>query len=229
MDRPVNTVCCCLILLFLVSVTNQTAGQVPKGMKPVDQAVADLDPLATGMRRFGTGLRQDGEHTSLYKLEASATNPTGSVPGTPLANNLPTYLRIAPGYIAQVDRIDYLIPTGRRSFERNVSPKRDGRFIELISANTIFVLKTLNPQINPSINLDAKSQNHRVDGRVDGRIELEIDPLLPMDLDGPWRTLPTAVPLHYTLPNTLSTVVNPHDSSEIRGTQLQTQPAASRR
>src|SRR5262245_11990827 len=111
-------------------------------LHPVDQAVADLDPLAISLRKIDTGLRIDGENTSLFSpapmpgkqlpprwMSLDPVRPVESVP----------YYFISPGVRARVDRLNYLVRNERaRGVDVNVAPRKDGEFIELIPANTVF-------------------------------------------------------------------------------------------
>ena len=138
---------------------------------PVDQAVGDLDPLSTSLRRVNVGLRSDGEHTSLFQFDryadqlwfgAHSISAIGSGTTSQLA-----YYRVAPGFQAVVDRVDYAVPVGQNSFRFNVPPVRDNQFIELTPANTVFVLTPPAP-VTPTF-------DYRIDRRIDGRIDLRID------------------------------------------------------
>lgn len=102
-------------------------------LRPVDQAVADLDPLATSLRRVEVGLGRDGQQASLFEVAP----PPGHV------HHVPVYYRIGPGFVTRVNRMDYLVRRGRRELAMNEAPFMDGEFIELIPANTVFELTPL--------------------------------------------------------------------------------------
>ena len=161
-----------LTILFALTVMPATIAQTSDGFVPVDQAVGDLDPLATSFRRLGTGLRLDGEHTSLFRIDLDTNGPWfsfNSAVAPRSATDQPIYYRIAPGVQALADRIDYAVPAGRRSFKVNVAPSQDGLFFELIHANTIFVLTPPSPP-PPTPTVD-----YRIDGRIDGRLDLRVN------------------------------------------------------
>ena len=165
------------ILITMIALTAPAAHAQPHGgdLQPVDQAVADLDALATSLRQVQTGLRTDGEQTSLFVLRPPQTNaydtPRGQTPPPWNANPQPIYYRIGPGFQARVNRMDYLIRTGKREFEINIKPPRDGQFFELIPANTVFDLAPLTTTTTP---LPAAA-DYRIDGRIDLRINSRVD------------------------------------------------------
>jgi|GEM_PF-5267899 len=113
-------------------------------LQPVDQAVGDLDRLSTSLRHVQPGLRHDGEQTSLY------TTPQASPASLPSLNKTysltapvsqhPAYLRVGPGFTAQMDRPDYIVRRGRKGTASNIAPRRDGEFAEVIPANTVFII-----------------------------------------------------------------------------------------
>jgi hypothetical protein len=119
------------------------ASAVPEGWQPVDQAVADLDKLSVSQRVVQVGLRYDGEQTSLFRApvppQASGVpykpgyGPDGEAP----------YYRVGPGFIARLPRVDYVVRVGREHSAYNIKPRKDGEFIELVTANTFFELRPL--------------------------------------------------------------------------------------
>ena len=173
------------ILITIVALTTTIASAQPHGdLQPVDQAVADLDLLATSLRHIQTGLRTDGEQTSLFVLKPSPTNAFDTPGQTPPPwgiNEQPVYYRIGPGFQAKVDRMDYLIRTGKRQFEINIKPLRDGEFFEMIPANTVFDLtpRTTTPTID-------RPQSTATDRRIDARLDLRVD----TRVDGNVNSLP---------------------------------------
>ncbi len=135
------------------------------GMEPVDQAVGDLDPLSTSLRRVELGLRPDGEQTSLYRIDQPAFNPNsddggGYAPGEALPT-APAYYRLAPGFRARLERMDYM---------RSGS---DGQFVELIPANTVFELDPLRGQ-PPPVPAAEPLPDYRIDLRIDGRVDARV-------------------------------------------------------
>jgi hypothetical protein len=143
----------------------------PAEPQPIDQAVGDADKLATSLRRVDVGLRSDGEQTSLFRVQPSQYLPQ-------------TFLRVAPGLRARVERVDYLIRTGKKTFEMNISPRRDGQFLELVPANTVFDLRPVERAIpstplapddeSPAVNAVVDS---RVDGAIDGQVSNRVEPV----------------------------------------------------
>ena len=137
----------------------------PEHWQPVDQGVGDLDELSTSLRAVRTGLRSDGEQTSLYVVPTMRDGRVERV-----------YYRIGPGFVARLHRPDYLVPISRDRVARNVQPAVDGRFIEVIPANTVFDLRPRYPE--PAVSaggwVDPRVQ-HRVDGRIEGRIDGRVE------------------------------------------------------
>jgi hypothetical protein len=125
--------------------TQRTNPSNPNGLIPVDQAVDDLDRIAVSTRQMQPGLSPYGQQTRLFR----ATGPV--YPWSPYTTYDPgdVYLRIGPGYRAIVDRIDYMIPRGRRDWDMNVAPRRDGRYVEQAATNTVWDLRPI-PFIAPN-------------------------------------------------------------------------------
>ncbi len=136
----------------------------PSGGEPVDQAVGDLDPLGTSLRRVHAGLRTDGEHTSMFRVEAAPNFDRPLSPGA-------TYYRVAPGLRARVTKQDYLVPLGEKHVGLNIASKYDGVFYEVASAGSVYDLRTtaVTPQ---QANF---GPDHRINARLDGRIEGRVD------------------------------------------------------
>lgn len=104
-------------------------------LQPVDPAVGDLDLLSHNLRVVEPGLRSIGEQSNLFTLQPL-------IPGnSPAQTNLvPVYYRLAPGFRARVDRMEYIVPVDERTARRNVTPARDGFYLERFPANTLFEL-----------------------------------------------------------------------------------------
>lgn len=155
-------------------------------MRPVDQAVEDMDPNAVSTRRVEIGLGVDQTQNSALFVEQV---PVDLV-------HKPQYWRIGPGFRARVDRIDYVTlhrqdPGTRRNpnLVLNQMPAADGFYAELTGPNTIFELTTPGEspiyriptrQAAPVIDYAAAPpQDMRIDGRldylVDGRINTRVD------------------------------------------------------
>jgi len=153
----------CLICMWLsVVVAGSAWGARPEHWRPVDQAVEDLDVLSTGLRRVEPGLRDVGEQTRLYRVDAGDA-----------AGGAATYYRVGPGVRARVHRVEYLIPVSRRTYRRNITPVRDGAFRERAAENTVYDLRPVRGA-SPMPD-DGDAGEARIDGRVDGRVEGRID------------------------------------------------------
>ncbi len=145
-------------LILILSVP--LAADQPQRLVPVDQGVGDLDRLGTSLRDTQGGLRTSGEQTSLYQVVP------GDAEGWSDAN-APVYYRLAPGFRARVDRIDYLVVDRQGELATNVQPHQDGAFIELIPPNTVF---ELGPRLQAGF-----AQPQAIDPRADARVGLPID------------------------------------------------------
>ena len=147
----------------------------PAGWQPVDQAVGDLDPLSSNMRVVQPGLRTIGEQTSLFRVDADV------VKGSTLASDRAsihnpthggtTYVRTGHGFRALYARPDYLVLVGRRHFDRNVAPRFDGEFVELVPADTVYDLTPLPSVATVSVGSAYSGKAPMVDSRIDGRID----------------------------------------------------------
>ncbi len=166
-----------LPLLILIAMTPSVMAGPREGLKPVDQTVADLDPLARSYRQMEAGLRYEGEHNSrLYTTisgdQYSAFAMSGAL-GTPVKQQ---YYRIGKGFIARVDRINYLMYARDGELSMNVTPREDGQYIEMIGPNTVFELQPLqtNPAPAPQLydaRINARIEPRRVElRRLDNRI-----------------------------------------------------------
>lgn len=149
-----------------------------QSLVPVDQAVGDLDRLSTSMRVIQPGLSPFGDRTRLYRLQ---TPWSPYLPGATPGGMDDTYYRIGPGVRARVDRLDYLIPLGKRNFDLNVAPRRDGQFIELAPPGTVYDLRPI-PLIAPNAagvpsgfpigNASIQPQpSNAIDRRVQGQVQ----------------------------------------------------------
>lgn len=171
-------------ILMVVGVTHVVWAQVPEEFQPVDQAVEDLDPLATSLRRVEKGLRYDGEHTNLFKVFELDAGP----------DSQPTYYRIGPGVTARVHRLDYLVRTGEKGLALNIKTRLDGEFIELIPADTVFELRSLEELIPDEAWAEeiAPPSRHYIDARIDCRVEGYFDGAMNPSIDA--RTIESTPP-----------------------------------
>jgi type II secretory pathway component PulJ len=130
---------------LLTAQTTQQANQVQR----VDQAVGDLDGLSRSIRQQGAGLRYDGEHTSLYSIPEEKLQEFqvfGQAAPTTGVQRKAAYLRVAPGITSQSDQTYYVVRSNTKEsgVDSNVASSQDGAFIEVIPANTVFILS---PQV----------------------------------------------------------------------------------
>ena len=174
-------------IALLVLITCSTTWSAPLDFKPVDQAVGDLDPMATSLRRLEPGLSIYGQQTSLYQHGTAAEFLSSGTAA-------PVYYRIGPGFCARFDRPDYLVPVGRGDLGRNISPRFDGEFRELIPANTVFDLTPTppiphlsafgllpDPSAIPAPNLIDARVKSRMEWRLpDNRVETRLDLSYPI-------------------------------------------------
>ena len=128
---------CCGTLLAALAAPGWS--QIPAALESVDQAVEDLDLMATSMRRVPRGLRVEGEHTSLFKLNPG---PSGSA----------VYYRLGQGFIARFERMDYAVFRGK-DLHLNISPEHDREFIELVPPNMVFDLRPLKEVVAENLRL----------------------------------------------------------------------------
>ncbi len=153
-------------LALAALIVSSAFAQPSETLLPVDQAVADLDPLSTSLRRIEMGLRINGQHTSLFQLNQTSTNPSASA-----APQGPVYYRIGQGFQARIDRPQYLIGLGTSNPQLNVPPLRDGQFVELVPPNTTFIIAPLQLQTpTPAPPPNPARINARIDMRIDSRV-----------------------------------------------------------
>ncbi|MBI1337529.1 MAG: hypothetical protein GC164_11265 [Phycisphaera sp.] len=172
-----------------MGLSHQAAALPPEGATVVDQAVSDLDPLATQLRKKEWGLAQVGENTALYRIDkpiaqtfadlATYLNPALN----PTHNRL--YYRVGQGYRARLTQPDYLIKFDEDMFHRplyvrNVPPVVDGKFVELVPDNTVYELSTT-PMFVPAASATPDSQPTRAlqDVRPTPEPRVALDSLQP--------------------------------------------------
>ena len=147
MKRPAIWIPVCLAwsLLFMPTVAN---GQPPEHFRPIDQAVEDLDPLATSLRHVPPSFEPNVGQSRLIQM-----NQHGVIlPGQTLP-----YYRIDKGVIARIDRLDYVAIDTKNKFHLNAAPRRGETFVELIPANTIYELRSID-SILASAQSDSEQQ-----------------------------------------------------------------------
>jgi len=222
-----------LLALGLAPVYAETFDQ----LKPVDQAVADLDLLSTSMRRVEVGLRVHGEQTSLFRPPVTHTLSGPS---------RPQYYRVGPGYVARVDRMDYLVPRPRGQLGLNQAAIADGRFIEIIPANTVFDLRPINrmlpsavagrlasrqvapliPGHYPQIQRWPGVAAPKVGTKFESPLDLRIDPRIDMRVD-PRRDTRINMASHAPVQNPRRTIARPSRPPSSAPQQASSKPKAS--
>jgi hypothetical protein len=174
-----------IALLINVSLLADTPAQ-PALLMRVDQAVGDIDKLSTSLRTIEPGLHVP---TQLPALFVPVANPTDSATyTTPLAGPVP-YYRMAPGFRARFDRLNYIIVLNpkRHLTAENISPIADGQYIEFAPANMVYELSPLFPSITtleretngpkrphtsePKDQMEHRLPLQRIENRIDTRIE----------------------------------------------------------
>jgi len=180
-----------LTALLLVATTHAQVQPTPQ-LTPVDQAVDDLDPLATSLRRIEPGLGSQPQQSTLFQirqplpLQGQPLTPTMLVPQ-------PVYYHITPGVTARVGRTDYLVAKPDNTLGLNIAPRRDGEFLQFAGPNTIFqlsaqpslptALPTYAPRdyrLQPVMSYPQSLVDHRVNPyRIDTRLDLRVDYALP--------------------------------------------------
>ena len=153
-------------------------------LEPVDQAVGDLDDLATSLRRVEVGLRRHGEQTGLYRVD----NPPGQ--------RGHHYYRLGAGFRARLSRPAYLVVsdkvTGRPQLTVNASPHREGQFLELVPLGTVWEIASPElagsplPRVAPSVGrssgrrLAMEGMDHRIPAiQYDYRVASDLAPEKP--------------------------------------------------
>lgn len=105
-------------------------------LQPADPAVSDIDLLSNNLRRVEPGLRSTGEQTNLFLVR-----PIGGAGDAASAPNaVPVYYRLGDGFRARVDHMEYIVPVDSKTARRNITPVRDGFYLERFPANTVFEL-----------------------------------------------------------------------------------------
>jgi len=136
--------------------------------RPIDQTVEDWNRFSTSQRVVEPGLGQFSDRVTLYQpLNPFQLDPHGN-PGTA------SYQFQMPGARAWVQHPEYLslVSTDPRypEYRFNVAPVRDGAYLEVVPAGTVWDL-TLPVPPPTSMDLDP-ANDPRIDARVTGqRIE----------------------------------------------------------
>lgn len=157
---------------------------------PVDQGVADVDPLSTSLRHLETGLSPLGQGSALFQLPADHAPPANTLPTSTYQLDGQSdfvYYRVAQGYRLRVDRIDYLVRDGNDNLFLNQKPRKDGEYREIPGPNSYFDLSPLDPlqilpdppaetsidQLNPepANRLQPTDPQGRIDNRIDNRVD----------------------------------------------------------
>jgi len=114
------------ILSLSLLLTSVAAGQSaqPEGFTPVEQRVADTEPLRTSLRRVSTGIGQEGQESWMYRRADAAGRAV---------DDGRLYL-LAPGVSATFDRSQYVKLVDER--------RRRSILLQKIPANTVFHIGT---------------------------------------------------------------------------------------
>lgn len=175
--RREGTLILTLVLGLWLAVRSEAAVQ-PAQWRPVDQAVGDLDPLATSFRRsrMGGALQLQRSRPQLYRLGSATGRGPRIDPVTGLT--LPGgYLYAAPGVRAYLPRPDYLVAAGRdnQSIGFDIAPSVDGAYHTLIPAGTVFDLVPRSRMVQQPPVVDDDWVDHRIDARLDLRLDTRLD------------------------------------------------------
>lgn len=152
-----------LLTLGLLWIAGSAIAQ-QRTLHRVDQAVEDLDRLATSLRHLDRDLHQNGARANLYRIESDS------------ANAGPRYYRVSPGLRAWLDRSDYLVASGHDRLALNMAPRFDGEFVELVPPNTVFDLRPIVPQVALTdvplshVVLELPPPSNLIDARIDTMI-----------------------------------------------------------
>ena len=177
-----------LAYAILLAVPAAALAGPPAQWQPVDQAVADLDPLSVSQRRVETGLRSTGEQTTLYRVVVPGVNDRFIDPGANAGVNpgalgpKVVYYQIVPGVRAKVTRVDYLVKNGGAPSALDIAPTSNGQFVKVVGADTVFelgpaptqavaqpssdALPAGTPVAAPVFPASAAGKSPRVDGRI---------------------------------------------------------------
>jgi hypothetical protein len=184
------------VFILMVGLAGAAFAERDPRLQPVDQAVGDLDALSVSQRQIGGGLREDGEHTSLFVLAPRTTvSPQDEADRLSVRAPIdyrPVYYRLAPGVRARVQRLDYVIPVDKDKVVLNQSPVQDGQFLDLAGPNTVY---ELSPRIDqPPMSAVRPTNPYRIDTRIDARVNARVDARAkPQVLD--WSAVPRPTPL----------------------------------
>ena len=166
------------VVILLLVLPAFASAQAPGQRLPIDQAVEDVDPLATSLRRVSDGLFVYGDHSRLF-LNVGAGDNHRAATSDPDPKR---YSRVGPGFHVQLDRPHYLVAVSadprEKIFGNNITPPVDGQFLELLPVDAVFDLGVA-PPVSPIDPHALKSINsHRIDAAyrlVDARIDTRID------------------------------------------------------
>lgn len=189
------------VAILLLALPAFAIAQAPGQRLPIDQAVEDVDPLATSLRHVSDGLFVYGDHSRLF-LNAGAG---GDHRAATSDHNQKRYSRIGPGFHVRLDRPYYLVAVSadprEKIFDNNITPPVDGQFLELLSVDAVFDLgvappvSPIDPHALQSINSHRIDAAHRpvyarIDARIDTRIDARVKSLLDPSSPGQSRRSP---------------------------------------
>lgn len=155
---------------------------------PIDQAVADLDPLGRSLRQVQVGLRDNGEQTSLFAVPLDRDAPAFEAPlelyqpSNAVADGQRfRYYRVGPGFRARVQRLDYIVRRGEKGLAINQTPRRDGEFLESPGVDAMYELSPISPLMTPP---PAAAPLPTPSSAISGRLDNQIDSRLRNRLGG---------------------------------------------
>lgn len=144
-----------------------------QALRPVDQAVEDVDPRAASRRHIDTGNATLSPRSRMFRIDPQQAGVWTSQLPHMTAERFP-YMYRGRGVQSIAPRADYLVLQTDRMQARphvaiNRQPRRDGEFLELVSAGTVF---NLIPQAGqPQGETPAQQTAPRVSGRLDTRVD----------------------------------------------------------
>lgn len=171
--RPSRPFLACAAVLALAAGEASAQSTPGQALRPVDQAVEDVDPRAASRRHIDTGNATLSPRSRMFRIDPQQAGVW--TPGLPLmtAERFP-YMYRGRGVQAIAPRADYLVLQTDRMQARphvaiNKQPRRDGEFIERISAGTVF---NLIPRAGQARGETPEQQSApRVSGRLDTRVD----------------------------------------------------------
>jgi len=212
-----------LLMSGVVAAAESITGNEPFALKPVDQAVEDLDPLSAGLRHVDPGNALFSDRVSLYQPLYSTQWPqqpsqwANTTIGIDLGSR---YQYRMQGMQAFIDQPEYISQNASEEYGFNFSPAKDGQFIEIIPANTIFNLIPEHELMTPTP-IQQPYNPYRLDTQLDGRLDLRIDSRIDLQ-SAISRRRPMIIPPYPTYQAVQNT--SPHNDEPETNSQTDTEP-----